>query len=141
MTMAINAAPNLAAPTAASRNKPDGTIASCCTLQGATVSLSFDAADVAQQLRTNLEKRLGKKGITLYWTNEMNSPEIVIRVVRIDQGNQFLRYMLPFIAPAILEVEGKIAIDGSGPKKFHYTQKAQIGLFGGSAKAIPPGRP
>jgi hypothetical protein len=126
-----------AAPAAASRaGQPSGSIASSCTLHGATITLSFGPVEVIERLREKLEKRLGKKGITLYWTNESDSPEIAIRIVKIDEGSQLLRYILPFIAPAVLEVEGRVAIAGSSPRRFHYTQKAQLGLFGGSARGM-----
>jgi len=125
------------APAAASRaQQPSGSLASSCTLHGATVTLSFGPVEVIQRLRENLEKKLRKKGITLYWTNEVDSPEIAIRIVKIDEGSQLLRYLLPFIAPAVLEVEGRVAIAGSSPRQFHYTQKAQLGLFGGSARGM-----
>lgn len=114
----------------------DRTITSSCTLKGAATTLSFDPSEVVEELRTTLEKKLLKKHIALRWTDEAATPEVLVRVVEIDQGNQFLRYLLPFIAPAVLEVEGQVAVTGSGPRPFHYVQKAQIGLFGGSAKGM-----
>jgi hypothetical protein len=126
----------VATPSAAPRRGPSGSLASCCTLQGATISVSFDAADVTQRITKKLEKRLGKKGMSLFWTNEMDSPELVIRVVRIDQGNQLLRYLVHFLGAAVVEVEGQVAIGGSGPRPFHFTQKAHFGFFGGSARGM-----
>jgi hypothetical protein len=115
---------------------PSKTINSSCTTQGAALTLSFDAAEVVQELKAALEKRLLKKGIALRWVEETASPEILIRVVSIDQGNQFLRWLLPFISPAVLEVEGQVAVAGAGPRPFHYVKKAQMGLAGGSAKGM-----
>jgi hypothetical protein len=126
-----------AAPVAAARaQQPSGSLASSCTLRGADITLSFGPVEVIQRLRNRLEKKLGKKGIKLFWTNEVDSPEIAIRIVKIDQGSQLLRYIFPLLGPAVLEVEGRVAIAGSTPRQFHYTQKAQMGLFGGSAKSM-----
>jgi hypothetical protein len=115
---------------------PNGAVTACCTIRGAEIVLSFGAADVIERLRRKLEKALGKKGLNLAWTDELDSPDVVIRFLRIDEGSQLLRYLMPFLGPAVLEVEGQAAIDGSGPRRFHYTQKAQFGIFGGSAKGM-----
>ena len=112
------------------------TISSCCTAQGAALNLSFDVSEVIQELKTALEKKLLKKGIALRWTDEAAASEVLIRIIAIEQGNQFLRWLLPFIAPAVLEVEGQVAVDGANPEPFHYVQKAQLGLAGGSAKGM-----
>jgi hypothetical protein len=116
--------------------KPIGALVSSCTLRGADVNLSFGAAEVIERLRERLEKRLRKKKVALFWSNETASPEISIRIVRIDEGSQVMRYFIPFAAPAILEVAGRIAIPGSASQQFHYTRKAHFGLFGGSPRAM-----
>jgi hypothetical protein len=114
----------------------DTTITSCCTLKGASTTLSFEPSEVIEELKKTLEKRLMKKGIALRWTDESGTPELLVRVVQIDQGNQFLRYLLPFLSPTVLEVEGQVTVPGSDPRPFHYVQKAQMGLFGGSARGM-----
>ena len=115
---------------------PSRTVSSCCTALGAALTLSFDVSEVVQELKNAMEKKLLKKGIAIRWVEETPSPEILIRVISIDQGNQFLRWLLPFIAPAALEVEGQCAIAGARPLPFHYTQKAQMGVAGGSARGM-----
>ena len=70
------------------------------------------------------------------WNNQEAASDLVVRVVAMDQGNQFLRWLLPFIAPAVLEVEGQVGLDGSAPQPFHYNQRAQMGLLGGSAREV-----
>jgi len=118
-------------------NKDQGkTISSCCTVKGAALTLSFDASDVVQELKNALDKKLLKKGIALLWREESDSPELYIRVIEINQGNQFLRWLLPFIAPAVLEIEGQVAVSGTRPQPFHYVQKAQVGLAGGSGRGM-----
>ncbi len=116
--------------------KPDTTITSCCTLKGAATTLSIDPAEVVGQLKKTLEKKVLKKGVAVRWTDESGNPDVLIRVVEINQGNQFLRYLLPFISPAYIEVEGQVAATGFTSRPFHYVQKAQVGLFGGSARGM-----
>lgn len=41
-----------------------------------------------------------------------------------------MRYIIPFVSPAIMEVEGRVATPNARQLKF--VQKAQVGLFGGS---------
>jgi hypothetical protein len=130
-------APAPAAPPAPSLvGKPLGALVSSCTLRGADINLSFGAAEVIERLRERLEKRLRKKKVALFWSNESNSPEIAIRIIKIDEGNQAMRYFIPFAAPAILEVAGRIAIPGSAPQQFRYTRKAHFGMFGGSPRTM-----
>jgi len=112
------------------------TITACCSDGGAALKLSFDAAEITAELKACLEKRLLDKGVAIRWSEQATNPELLVRVVEIDQGNQFLRYLLPFIAPAVLEVEGQMTVSGSSPQQLHYVQRAQIGIFGGSARGM-----
>jgi len=112
------------------------TITACCSDSGAAPKVSFDAAEITAEMKTSLEKRLLKKGVAVRWSEQPTGSELLIRVVGLDQGNQFLRYLFPFIAPAVLEVEGEMAVAGSSPQQLHYVQRAQMGLFGGSAKGM-----
>jgi len=112
------------------------TITAHCSDSGAALTLSFDAAQITAQIKTSIENRLLKKGVAVRWSNQETSSELFIRVVAIDQGNQFLRWLLPFIAPAVLEVEGQIVLAGSSPQQFDYVQRAHMGLLGGSAKGM-----
>ena len=112
------------------------TITASCSDSGAALKVSFDAAEITAEMKKSLEKRLLKKGVAVRWSEQATSSELLIRVVEMDQGNQFLRYLLPFIAPAVLEVEGQMAVAGSSPQQLHYVQRAQMGLFGGSARGM-----
>lgn len=112
------------------------TITACCLESGAALKVSFDVTEISTEIKTRLEKRLLKKGIAVRWTEQATGSELLVRFVEVNQGNRLLRYLLPFIAPAFLEVEGKISLAGSSPQQLHYVQRAQIGLFGGSAKVM-----
>lgn len=117
-------------------NEVSRTLTAYCSDSGAALKLSFDAGKITAEMRSSIEKRLHKKGVATRWNDQETGSELIIRIVAIDQGNQFLRWLLPFIAPAFLEVEGQVGLSGSTPQQFHYTQCAQVGLFGGSARGM-----
>jgi hypothetical protein len=106
-----------------------------CSHDGAALALSFDATQITNELKKRLEKRLLKKGLELRWDGSETNSDIAIRIVGVDQGNQLLRWLLPFASPASLEVEGHIALEGPA-QQFHYVQRAYFGLFGGSAHGM-----
>jgi hypothetical protein len=112
------------------------TVSSCCTLKDTGHALPFDSFDVVEWVKGMMEKKLRKKGIALRWTNAWDSPELVVNLVEIDPGNQALRWLVPFVSPAVLAVEGKIALSGSPPQSFHYVHKVHFGLFGGTPKSM-----
>ncbi len=112
------------------------TLSGFCTLDGATLNVKFEASELRVKLQQELEKRLGKKQAGVQWTEKAEGADFRIRFVEVEQGNQFLRYLLPFIAPAVIEVEGDVTQVGQPPAPFHYVQKAQVGLFGGSARSM-----
>jgi len=103
-----------------------------CSLRDADVTLSFSPSEVAERFRRELAKRLGKKEVELAWRREPRGAEVRIRFVRIDEGNQFLRWLVPFIAPAVVEIEGEVALRGHEPRPFEYVRKAHFGFFGGT---------
>lgn len=118
------------------RKADSKTITACCSHDGAALKLKFDPAMILTEMRTRIEKPLLKKGVALQWSDQEEGSELFIRVISMDQGNQFLRWLLPFIAPAVLEVEGQLSLGGAAPAEFQYTQRAHIGLLGGSGKGM-----
>jgi len=143
----VSASPSVSPPLAHSHGSvvppplpthEQGNASKCLTAlfvaQGAALTLSFDPVEVVQEFRNALNTRLLKKGFTLNWTDDCENPHILIRLVSVDQGNQFLRWLLPFIAPAVLEVEGQVTVGGTKPQQFHFVQRAQMGIAGGSAR-------
>ncbi len=112
------------------------TITVCCADGAVPLILPFEATEITAELMSCLGNRLEKKGIGLEWSEETANPELYIRVVAMNPGNQLLRYLIPFVSPAVLEVEGHVAIGGARPQVFHHLQKAHVGIFGGSAKGM-----
>jgi len=102
----------------------------------AAVTMSFDVMELVEEMKKVLEKRLLKKGIPVHWQASTDSAGLQLRLVSVDQGNQFLRWLIPFVAPAVLELEGQIAFTGKSPEPFHYIQRAHFGLFGGTPRSM-----
>ena len=112
------------------------TITFCCTDRQAAKNITFASSEITKAIAMRLEKRLLKKDIALSWVDESESPQMLIRVLEIDKGNQFLRWLLPFIAPANLSVDGYLAIENYEPMQFQHSQKGQVGLLGGSSRGL-----
>src|SRR5437588_9366516 len=107
-----------------------------CSAQGVRVETDLDPAEVASQLESVLAKKLGQKGIDVSWQCQETNCELRIRIKRIDQGSQLLRYLLPFLAPAIVEIEGSLTLPGRDEKSLHFIENAQFGLLGGSSSSM-----
>lgn len=112
------------------------TLTAHCSIREAEVKLGGPKAEILQDLKVEIEKRLGKKGITVQWLDATQSPELAMSLLRIDEGNQLLRYLVPFLAPAIVEIEGQVRVDSQEPREFRSTRRANFGLFGGSPKGM-----
>jgi len=111
-------------------------LTSCCTANGAVLNLRFDKSEIIEELKRCLAKQFLKKGVLVQWSEESSKVDFFVRIVAIDQGNQLLRYLLPFIAPAVLEVEGQVTTAGGALRTFHHVQRTHIGLFGGYGKGM-----
>jgi hypothetical protein len=115
---------------------PPVPITVCCMMKLEASNLSYEPSELISQLREKLQKRLLKKGFAPEWVPATEDPTLLVRMVRIDEGSQVMRYIMPFIAPAVLEVEGRVNGTADAPRAFRYVQKAQVGLFGGSARSM-----
>jgi hypothetical protein len=72
---------------------------------------------------------------------QAEAPNVFVRVIRIDEGSRFLRYMLPFIGVFIggattFEVDGHFLKPQGMKQKFHHKLRGYWGLFGGCSKAL-----
>ena len=69
--------------------------------------------------------------------NEQAAVHIVGAVHEVDEGSQFLRYMLPFLAGAsLVHVEGEIRIRNEPPLPFKQMIYARFGAFGGRSDRL-----
>jgi hypothetical protein len=112
------------------------TLTAHCSIRETEVKLNRPTAEILKDLKSEVEKRLSKKGISVEWIDATQTPELALRLVRIDEGNQLLRYLLPFLAPAVVAIEGQVSVDSQEPREFQSTRRAHFGLFGGTAKAM-----
>jgi hypothetical protein len=115
---------------------PPVPITVCCMMKLASTKLSFEPTEIIVLIREKLEKRLLKKGFAVRWAPQTEDPTLLVHLVRIDEGSQLLRYIVPFIAPAVIEVEGRVKRPDAMADSFRYVQKAQVGLLGGAARGM-----
>ena len=110
-------------------------VAFCTDAQAAPGSFVL-AQNVVESFRTRLGRRLLKKGIAVQWNAEAAGTELMVRIVTIDPGNQFLRWLLPFVAPAVVQIEGQLGPSSPNPQPFQYTHRAHFGLAGGPSRGM-----
>ena len=114
----------------------ENTLGFTYSLDGAAVNYGGDAGALMQRMMNRVTKLLKKKGIAL---SQQAAGEVVplrVRVVQIEQGNQLMRYFLPFLSPAFVEIEAELDVPSGGSESFFYKKAAQFGLFGGSASGM-----
>ena len=116
-------------------NPVDKVLAANISLDGAALNVSSDSCDAAKirdYLADEISARLRKKDIEVHWQG-VEGANIVLRFIRIEQGNQLLRYIVPFSAPARCDVEGTLLMTHSGPRPFFFERRADLSIFGGAS--------
>jgi hypothetical protein len=106
----------------------------------AVIKASFDLTPITTEFQQCLVNQLTKNGVPL--AQQSPDSEVIVRgkYVRIDEGSQFLRYMLTFIAgKAIVQVEGELFVKGKGTARLSATAKRGWGLFGGNSQSLLKG--
>lgn len=93
-----------------------------------------DAARVLPILGDVLTKRLRHRGFNVIWQSHPSQADLVVHVTRAASGNQFMRYVVPFSSPALIEVAVQLG-DGHGgiAHQATYLRKAHFGMLGGTA--------
>jgi len=92
----------------------------------------FHAGSTLQDFKMRLEKRLLKKGRTVTWV-EGSAPVII--GVRLDPGNRWMRYLVPFSSPAVAEARGRWIINGR-TEDLYAKGSAHFGILGGSPQGM-----
>jgi len=93
-----------------------------------------DVAGLVDRLKSALSRKLDRPGIEVVWREAASAGDLRIQFVRIDKGNQLVRHLVPFLAPASVEIKGSYQIPKNGSIPFHHVEKTSFGLFGGSAR-------
>lgn len=92
---------------------------------------SISPVELVEMLQRELIDHLTKYGLRVAQTSTPDF-RIVGHFREVDEGNQFLRYLLPFLAGASrVCIEGTILVDGETEKPFHYVTRSRVGLLGG----------
>lgn len=106
--------------------------------RGAYLHASFDVSPALQSLADAFAKKLRKRyDVQIVEQVPPDAPSATIRLLQIDEGNRFLRYLLTFLAGKTnFEIEGRINNQSSGQQFFHESHKGTAGLLGGSALAL-----
>jgi hypothetical protein len=111
---------------------PPVPITVCCMMKLESVNLSIEPTVLIEALREKLAKRLRKKGFAMDQVPQTADPTLLVHLVSIDEGSRLMRYIMPFVSPAVMVVEGRVKGAGPEPRKFRHVQKAQVGFLGGS---------
>ncbi|MDB5324330.1 MAG: hypothetical protein JWN40_5961 [Phycisphaerales bacterium] len=103
---------------------------------GAHVNAQFDVSPVMDALAESFAKKLRKRYDVqiVAAAPDASSPSVFIRLVRIDEGNRFLRYFLTlFAGKTVLELEGEVQSASGKQMSIHETHKGTAGFLGGGA--------
>lgn len=97
---------------------------------------AFTPESLADDLRDEITASCQKQGLELT-DDEDADIKITGRVFAVDEGNQMLRYIIPFLAGASsVHVEGVIQVRDQEPEEFKQVVQGYMGLFGGSGTAM-----
>lgn len=108
----------------------------CCVLEGAAVNFDGDLEKLGRRFLNKLAAKLQRTRVYLEYVPEWDDASLRIRFVQVEQGNRLLRYLVPFIAPAFVEIEVELVGADGAPLSGHYRQSAHIGVFGGSSAGM-----
>lgn len=106
--------------------------------RGAGVNASFDASPVMDAFAEAFAKKVRRRyDVQIVTAPPDASPCAFIRLVRIDEGNRFLRYFLTFFAgKTVLELEGEVRSASGVQQSIHETHKGTAGLLGGGSLGL-----
>jgi hypothetical protein len=102
-------------------------------LGAAPTAGSFDPMALLNHFKARLEKKLTKKGRQIFWIQD--TPQISIGLF-FEPGNQLLRYLVPFISPAVCNAQAVWQTAPGRVERLDARGAAHFGLFGGSAQGM-----
>ncbi len=108
------------------------------SVQGAVIKAGFDVAPVLAALVAAFASKLKKTyDVRLGAAPADGSPSAEVRVVLIDEGNRFLRYVFTFFAgKTCFEVAGCVTGPAGRQVPIQFHHKSSGGFFGGSASHL-----
>lgn len=95
----------------------------------------FEPEEFVEALDVELAQCCRKEGLKVV---EGRNAHVVIEgiILKVDEGNQALRYIFPGLGASKLDIKGKITPHGEEPEEFRQVQGGYIGLFGGNSKTL-----
>jgi hypothetical protein len=105
---------------------------------GAAVNAKFDASPALDSFVEGFARKLKKK-FDVQITNVAPdaAPCAIIRLLRVEEGNRWLRYFLTLLAGAtVLEIDGEIRSPSGQRAPFAERHKGSIGLVGGDSLGL-----
>ena len=112
------------------------TLAAHCLTDDVRFNQPHDVPVAVERVQKRLSKKLEKKGITIAWQDTPGTCQLWLFFVEVDRGNQFLRWLLPFSAPAVVKFRMALTTGQSPPEDAMYEGSAQLGLVGGFASSM-----
>jgi hypothetical protein len=105
---------------------------------GADVKAEFDPSPVMDTLAEGFAKKIRKRfDVQIVQAPPPPpdaSPCVVLRLVRLDEGNRLLRYFLTFFAGGtVLELQGDVRSASGKQQSIRERHKGRAGLFGGDS--------
>lgn len=104
----------------------------------ATVNAKFDASPALDSFVEGFARKLKKK-FDVQITNiaPEAAPCAIVRLLRVEEGNRWLRYFLTLLAGAtVLEIDGEIRSASGQRSPFVERHKGSIGLIGGDSLGL-----
>jgi len=95
----------------------------------------FTEAQLSELLAKELAGFCGEQGFEIVG----GKAQYTIRgeIVKVVQGSQILRYLLPFLAgEAMVEIQGEVSQGMHSSKPFHIKKTFSMGAFGGTSKGM-----
>ena len=104
----------------------------------ARITASFDITPVLQAFVEAFVKKVGRiYDVQIGPAGPAAVPNASVQVLRIDEGNRALRYMLTFLAgKTCFEVQGTVTGPMGTQQSFQIGHKCSVGVFGGSGLGL-----
>jgi hypothetical protein len=112
------------------------TLAAYCYTEGVSCKEPSGLWPVVERVRQRLDKKLGKKGITLQWQETPEQCNLWLCFASVDRGNQFLRCALPLMGAASVSVRVALSAGGAAPDEFSLRGSASMRILGGFAAGM-----
>lgn len=111
------------------------------TTDGVKIPHGIDMKVIARTFHTAVEEELERAGLGVRLTGPDSAAEQLMvsgKFVKVKPGSRWQRYLVPFLpgAPAIIEVDGLVSVDGNPLAEVSGMGKRGLGPLGGASMAM-----